>query len=398
MTSITPNRQWLFLGMALTIMLGFLGSALYAAELVARSMEPKAVSGMSNTPHPIVGWLPSPGKYRVISKEFETTASINTLNMNDREVSQSDTNASERILALGDSHTFAVGASTDQTWPKLIETKLFKNDPTGVVLNAGVIGYSLGQYLQRYRLLADAVRPTTVLLGFSMATDLYDLIPPERGGFIYGGDAAREFFDLDGSGKLIERIHTGTTRQVPSRPRDSSQALRTYLEGYALYRLLKRSKVAMTVAMYYRPGGKSLWPGLDTAMKVKLDEEDIFRWKLAERILERLVIEARANGTKVGIVIIPYLAQVYDEVWSSSFGRRPELYERDIASKRLVEICTRIGAECIDTTKAFIEAARERKRWLHWPEDAHPTPEGHELISEVVVRHIGARAVLPRPQ
>ena len=89
----------------------------------------------------------------------------------------------------------------------------------------------------------------------------------------------------------------------------------------------------MWIAVHYKPAGRSLWPGLDTALKKELSEDDKYRWLLAERVLGKLVEEAGRDGVQVGIVIIPYLAQVYDEVWSTSFGTAPYEYDRWIASK-----------------------------------------------------------------
>jgi hypothetical protein len=39
--------------------------------------------------------------------------------MNDQEISQSDLQKENRVLAVGDSQTFAIGASTYESWPKL---------------------------------------------------------------------------------------------------------------------------------------------------------------------------------------------------------------------------------------------------------------------------------------
>jgi hypothetical protein len=218
-----------------------------------------------------------------------------------------------------------------------------------------------------------------------MATDLYDLIPPERGGFVYGGDASRVYFDLSSKGELIEKTYSstlvGASQVFPKR--EISLRIREYLERFSLYRRLKRSNLAMWIAVH-RPGGVALWPGLDTALRKELTEDDRYRWLLAERILAKLVSEAREMETKVVIVNIPYLAQVYDDTWAASFGSRPDVYDRWIAGRRLAELCQRIGAVYIDTTDAFVSAARERHKWLHWPQDAHPTPEGQDLIAEVV--------------
>jgi lysophospholipase L1-like esterase len=357
------------------------------AEMVARYIEPKSEGAIVNLPEPTLGWVPRPGQYRVSTPEFTMTASINALGMNDRELTDADRERMNRILVLGDSHTFAVGASTFETWPKRLEALLFSQDKSGVVWNAAVIGYSVGQYLERFRGVSQSVRPTLVLVGFSMATDVYDLIPPERGGFVYGGDAARVYFDLGADGKLLEKVYSApkADRQTDTPSQiDTSLQIRGFLERFALYRMLKRSNLAMWIAIHYRPGDSSLWPGLDTALKKDLTEDDKYRWLLAEKVLAELVQEAGQVGAKVVIVNIPYLAQVYDETWSASFGAMPDKYDRWIATQRLSDICGRIGATCIDTTKAFVDAVHQRGRWLHFPQDAHPTPEGQELIAKVV--------------
>jgi lysophospholipase L1-like esterase len=369
-----------------------------AAELISRSLEPKAEGEVALVNDPNLGWLPKPGMYKGTSAEYSATASINSLNMNDREVTQSDMQSENRILALGDSHTFAVGASTFESWPKRLEARLFPNREGGVVWNAAVSGYSVGQYLERFRGLKDRLRPSLVLVGFSMATDLYDLIPPERGGFVYGGNASRVYFDLSPSGELVEKTYTSTpvgAAQVPSTKTDISLRIREVLQGFSLYRRLKRSNLAMWIAVH-RLGGVSLWPGLDTALKKELTEDDKYRWLLAERILGKLVVEAQESHLKVIIVNIPYLAQVYDDTWAASFGTRPDVYDRWIGGQRLAALCQRIGAIYIDTTEAFVTAARERHRWLHWPQDAHPTPEGQDLIAEVIADELLKNGLISR--
>jgi lysophospholipase L1-like esterase len=366
-----------------------------AAELISRSLEPKIEGEMPLLADPNLGWLPKPGKYKFTTSEFSANVSINSLNMNDREVTQSDLQSENRILALGDSHTIATGVSTYESWPKRLEARLFPNREGGVVWNGAVGGYSVGQYLERFRGLKDKLHPTLVLVGFSMATDLYDLIPPERGGFVYGYDASRVYFDLSSNGELIEKTYSSISvdaSRVPSPTPDLSLRIRGFLERFSLYRRLKRSNLAMWIAVH-RPGGVSLWPGLDTALKKEPTEDDKYRWLLAERILAKLVSEAQAQ---VVIVNIPYLVQVYDATWAASFGTQPDVYDRWIAGQRLAELCQRIGAIYVDTTEAFVIAARERNRWLHWPQDAHPTPEGQDLIAEVVAEGLMKNGLISR--
>jgi lysophospholipase L1-like esterase len=381
----TRSNKWFGLILAVGVLIAAISIA-GMAEIFARSLEPKVEVDVAQLSDSKLGWLPKPGRYTASNAEYDTTISINSLNMNDREITEDELRQKIRILALGDSHTFAVGASTFESWPKRLETRIGASASDGVVFNAAVSGYSVGQYLVRYRGLKDVLYPTLVIVGFSMATDLYDLIPPERGGFVYGRGVGRVYFDLDPQGQLIEKLSKsgagGSDRSRESR--DISLRVREFLAEFALYRRFKRSNLAMWVAVH-RPGGVSLWPGLDTAVKKNLNEEDQYRWLLAERILGELVNEARASKTRLVVVNIPYLAQVYDETWAASFGLRPEEYDRWIAGRRLAQLCQRIGATYIDTTEAFVNATRERHRWLHWPQDAHPTPEGQDLISQVIV-------------
>jgi hypothetical protein len=269
------------------------------------------------------------------------------------------------------------------------------------VYNGGVVGYSLGQYLLWMRELATVLEPQIVLVGFSMATDLYDLIPPRLGGFVYGHPWGRVYFDLDEAGQLVEmRDLVGS--DVPPRSEGSSltRHLRSLTSSFALSRRLKRSKLAMSLAARLSGGGVSLWPGMETALKRVPGDQEVYRWKLATALIEAIAREAQADGRRVVLVNIPYLAQVYDEVWESSFGALPETFDRFIGGRRLEEICSKAGIGYVDTTSAFVEETRRTGTWLHFPDDNHPTVAGQRLIADVVARYLretdglsGGRAV-----
>ncbi len=373
-------------------------TAIVLAEWTARTAEVKGINELISIQDPDIGWLPKASSSGVMkTQEFTARFSINNWGMNDKPVEENIEQVKMRIMVLGDSHTFASGVSTDQTWPNVLETMAFKDDSNaGTVYNLGVIGYSLGQYLVRMRSLEKKLKPHLVIIGFSMATDLYDLIPPERGGFVYVSDKGRVYFDLDNQGELIEKRDLGIkARDLGIKADDKNSSynqkssvsltIRRYLRQFALYRRLKRSNLAMWVATHYRPGNKSLWPGMDTALKINLNEDDKYRWKLGEKIIRQIALEAHDKGRQVMLVNIPYLAQVYDEVWNSSFGSLPDRYNRWIAGERLEKICKQADIYYVDTTKRFVEEVKQKKKWLHYPHDAHPTPDGHRIIAEKVL-------------
>src|SRR5947208_2085857 len=70
------------------------------------------------------GWKPSKGEFHGTTEEFDITGHINSFYMNDAEVDSAADASRTRIFALGDSHTYAVGVSTEQAWPKVLERRL----------------------------------------------------------------------------------------------------------------------------------------------------------------------------------------------------------------------------------------------------------------------------------
>jgi len=389
-------------------------TALAIAEMAARYFKPETQpysEKLKTNPHAKLGWLPSEGKVTEYTHEYRAHFDVNSYGMNDEPIDTSNALPKHRILSVGDSHTFAVGIDQQETWPNVLEKKLFGTDSdTGAVYNAGVIGYNLGQYLVRSRLLEDVVDPKVTIIGFSMATDLYDLVPPEKGGFIYGGGLGRIYFDLDADSHLVEKHdlvggylysseeqmkedQADTTKaNKPQKYKAASKAfssrLRDWLSQFELYKLLRRSNFAMWIATHFQPGGQSLWPGLDTSLKKELTEDDAYRWKLADEILKQFKREATKNGSELVLVNIPYLAQIYPEVWESSFGSMPEKYDRWIGNERLKAICRKNGIIFIDTTQEFIDRYEETDRWLHYKDDGHPTVEGQALIAETIYKKL----------
>ena len=70
----------------------------------------------------------------VVNAEFTAQYDVNAAGMNDRPIEESSGRARLRLLALGDSHTFAVGVSQAEAWPNALETWLFHGD-----LDAGTV-------------------------------------------------------------------------------------------------------------------------------------------------------------------------------------------------------------------------------------------------------------------
>ena len=387
------NTSYSFIKNSALIILSVVVAVLISELLVSTLFSGfKQKGGYAYVDHPDLGWTNKPGHVSVVeTSEFISHYRINSSGFNDDKVNLT---ALERILVLGDSHTFGLGVNTEQVWPSVLEEKLNDNNSEYYsVINTGVNGYSLGQYLVTLRKNVKSIKPTVVLIGFSMATDLYDLVPPGRGGFIYGPDKKRIYHDIE-SGKLVEITPDGEQQEknksnqveeIATNEEKSWQITKLILKiirQSSLYQLVKRTPIAVWFAAHYKPRGISLWPGLDTALEVDLNEENSYRWLLAEKIIGK--IKQESGSATVYLVNIPYLAQVYDSIWNNSFGSNPDQYDRFIASSRLKHITARLDIGFIDMTIPFVETHRTIGGWLHFKLDGHPNEVGHNLIANTV--------------
>ncbi len=362
-----------------------------ALEIYSRIIESRRYSTFEWDRNDILGWVPKPGKIIEITPEFEAIYDINKYNMNDKAIEESLEISKIKIMAIGDSHTFAVGVSSDEAWPNALEQILFKGDiRSGTVYNCGVSGYNLGQYLLRIRQMKAILKPHILLIGFCLASDVYDLMPPQKNGFVFGDNVGRVYFDLDKYGNLIEKRELAG-KEIEISPYSSMSLLmkiRTTLRHSAFFRRFKRSRFLIWAVFNMGPQISSIWMGPSTALKINLDDESKFRWQLTEALIREISVEAKEDNISVVLVNIPYLPQIYDNIWKGSFGKFPKEYDRWIAGRRLEDICSKSEIYYVDTTPKFVDEARKKKKWFHYKFDAHPTAEGHRIIAETVAEFL----------
>jgi lysophospholipase L1-like esterase len=340
------------------------------------------------TRDPRWGWKVTKGDFEIQSPEFHLTGSVNDLWMNDPPVDAEADKQKTRVLALGDSHTYAVGVSMTETWPRVLEGDLAKQSPGHAwrVYNAGTSGYNLHQYLLRLTDQGPLLHPDYVVLGFSYATDLYDLLPPGRGGWIYGWpDQPRDYFDFDDKGDLTERHWTPPAASAAAPVDEGSKTMRVrgFLTSFAMVRYFRRSNIGLALGSRLSVGGQSLWANLEIVVEKETRPEHEYQWRLAKALLLRIRDEAKRQGAQLVVAGIPYLPQVYDDVWKVTFGGDPR-YSRTAAIERLSAFCAENGIVYVDTLDALRKRSTELKRRLHFPKDAHPTAEGQAVIAQTI--------------
>jgi len=315
--------------------------------------------------------------------------------MNDREENLEEDAQKTRVMVLGDSHTFATGISTTQTWAKQLERQL--NAAAGReafrTFNAGTTGYSLHQYLSRLRDDGPRLKPHYVVVGLSFATDFYDLLPPGRGGWIYGGDRERDYYELNAEGRLVTQ-HWVPARQEAAHAYSQKQSfamtLRGLLERSATFRQLRRSRLMLMLGSRIRVGGQSLWPNMEIIMEKEIAPAHEYQHRLFKALLRGLKEEADQQGAKLVIAGIPYLPQIYDELRKATFPG--EKYDAEACTRRVTGYCSELGIGYVDVQTPMRVKHKQSGRWLHFPKDAHPTVEGHRVIAEAI---IASRLVQP---
>jgi len=264
------------------------------------------------------------------------------------------------VAALGDSSTFGWGVTGDATWPALLEAELA---PGRQVLNAGVIGFSVRQGLERLRAHAPSWRPDVVVAAFG---------------------AVNEHFlakDYDDRGKL---------RELARRQGQAALAARW------LRTELRVSHLVAWAGDALKGGRESLMAdelerlrSQDELSGEYLEHQDYPRRVSVadfELALDELAADCDARGAQLVLVAMPRRLGVEERYWP--------LPEYDAALERSAE---RLGLPIADARAAF-----EAERGLGASEDElfqdsfHPTARGQALIASTVRGALGD-AILGRP-
>jgi GDSL-like Lipase/Acylhydrolase family len=356
-------------------------------------------SGCGVSPDERWGWKLKRGDCLWHDPEFTVTFTNNQLFMNDEPYQPGADDDKTRILALGNSHTQAVGVSTWESWPKVLQRDLNQRYGEGRfrVYNAGTGGYSVHQYLLRLMDQGPQLRPQYVIVGFGFAADLYNMLPPSHGGWDFFPDLPRTYFDFDATGKLVEQHWTpapeGVTTNAAPKRRDAAQEVREILDHFATFRYLRRSNLALAIGARVRLGGQSLWPNMEVLLQKNVSPNYQYNWDIVEAVLDRIDAESKRLGAQLVVLGIPYLPQVYDEVWQNTFGSNPE-YSRDAGTTRLREWLESKKIAYVESTDELRAYVKKVGHWVHYHKDAHPTAEGHEVMARVLVE---SGLFTPRP-
>jgi hypothetical protein len=304
----------------------------------------------------------------------------------------SATPESASIVCLGDSVTYGMSATSQESWPKALG-----QIRSAVVYNMGLGGYGPIQYLHLMRTLVPKLHPKIVIVGISLGTDLLDVYETARnnrnwmgyGNFEGGGPAASVFTVPGGPGRFL-----GGTRDW----------LRTHSLLYsAVTRLPVFDLVRGREASIANESG-SLIVFRDEKHHQIFNLNDGFRFlnvddpriQTAIEVMKQVGADMRAAADKEGsrllVVLVPTRERVYGDLLTDAgyADRYPqlkrELVNEDKVRTALSKLLADQNLDVMDLLPGLAAAVKERN--LYPLTDPHPNNEGYRVIAELISRHL----------
>jgi len=297
-------------------------------------------------------WVPRPGA----TPHWAPDERINAAGYRGPELPLERTPGVVRIAALGDSSTFGLEVRAEEAWPAQLAAELESRGMRAEVLNAGVVGYTVRQGIERYLALVRPYRPDVVVAAFGAFNDHV---------------AAKGLPDDE---KIAQRKAYSGLARVRDRLRVELRVL--HLAGLVAERLSGFDRDAMRVELNKQRRAQSkLEPVMGRVDFAGLRRVAPDRFAECLRELDALV---RADGAKLVLVAMPR----HPEKEQSA----PVLLEYDT---RVYSVGKELGVPVFDFKKMVAENIAMGRKWEDLFRDHfHPNPRGHVMFAKGLVHQV----------
>lgn len=354
-----------------------LGVALLLAELAVRWIAPQAVLRVDRGLYlddPPRGYRLNPGFAGTITDrvEYTTSVRVNAAGLRGAEVPPAAAGRA-RLLVLGDSFVFGVGAGEDETLPVRLAAHLAREGVPADALNGGLPGYGVPDEESWYERWGRPLAPDLVVLTLFTGNDLQDAMPGRRASVIDGllvipgASPSTLGYWLFHHSHLYVMLKTSplgaAMRRVLGRPAPHEQA-----EGRT------------EMALYATAGGTEVERVGGAATEAAL----------------RSLAAALPPGRLVA-VLLPSLVTVDPAVWQESlaaYGLDPAAHDPTRLARWFGALCARQGIPVLDLAPAFA-AAIARGEKIYYRLDRHLTPAGYDLAGAEIARFVAPRLTPP---
>lgn len=347
------------------LLLGFsLAVSLLIAEVAVRLVRPQAVMTVSRglyVPDPPRRYRLQPGFRGTVSNrvEFDTRVAINREGLRGPEIGPKSP-GTLRVLVLGDSFAFGVGAQENETYPARLQEILRSRGVRAEVLNAGAPGYGVPDEAAWLKRWGKPLDPDVILVTVFIGNDLQDAVPGPKpmavdGALVMPGEKA---------GSLSRWLYYHSQLFV---------LIKNSSLGASLRRLLGRPEPLETRQQRE-----------EFDLYAKDGTSEMVRQGAAETERAVAALAADAGKARVLAVIIPSLIQVDPHRWQANlqrFGLDPARYDRIRPNEIFRGIFARHGIPVVDLTEPFSQALAKGQK-IYYSLDQHLTPAGYRLAAE----------------
>ncbi len=297
------------------------------------------------------------------SVDFEQPVTFNSQGFRDNEYDYSSKPENTyRVLMLGDSFTAGLEVELEDTFVKIVEKELQKENPKIEVLNAGTDGWSTEQellFLEKRGLKYD---PDMVVLAYFVGNDQID-------------NVQRPLFTYEDKKLAVD------TNRPPSL--SYPRAIYYFLSSNFHTFNLVRYKYGAMRAAFGEPPTFDYTSALTPYITPESTDDVKYSWDKTFALLDRMHNVLSENNIEFVIIIIPD--------WIQELPELREKYEIDDAvelnkpQQEIKAYALENNIEVIDLLPLLQEHSEEQ---LHFPQDFHWNEKGHALVAQEIAPRI----------
>jgi len=294
-----------------------------------------------------------------------------------------------RILAVGDSFTFGVGAEENETIPYLMQEDLIDDCVNAEVINCGFGSFSPLLHFMKMRDEYLDFKPDLVVYFFDFS-DLADdwryerqLVLDENGDIVRCDpaflDGKRDWWKtMRISSKACSYIYNKVVRTI-------DKIRKLGLRGYISAKLAGKRAKAVIIEEYNDEEDPIAYDGY---LMIRGRDKLTFIRKHFERTASYLLrIKELLDAREIPMVLVayPYGIHVGAEHWGEGriyWGFEKRLYDDDYAFRMLEDLAAEHGMQFIDLLPVFLEHSDEE---LFFNVDGHFTPAANRIAASTIV-------------
>lgn len=339
---------------------------------------------------------------------YSTEVTTNSQGWRSPEFTQAKPAGVLRVLVLGDSFMAGVQVDDNQTFARVLESRL---RTSGIqrqveVINLGVPSWGTDQEYVALREFGRALDPDLVVLAFYAQNDVSD---NDVGMRLRVSRYLKPYFKLENGG-LVE------VPLVESTPA-SIRLARRLTAPWRLYPLVRDGLISIPAAhrLLYALDVIDVVPSRETRREFVTSPRDwperwntqtgVFEspvstdwargWQITEALLGKVDAESRAGGARLLVLQLPSPLEVMPPELRAQLTRTPGLeLDVDLPTARLAGIAGRLGLDVVSLVPVFRErigADMASFEALYLKCDGHWTATGHLLAALSAMPEIAAR-------